>query len=430
MLVDTQDADLVGQLGLEPGQSRLAEVAEAGVVRPALRVVVVRHDGGPDAGRSPRAGRAPRPTPAPRRPCRPRRRGRCASRGSAPRRCPSRPCRRGVRPRPARPGRRCRATAAGRTSGCPVRRTPRPPGRAVRAPARPPRGRRRGAASGRPAPRGRRSARSTAGSASTSSSRFIWKENGVSSSTAGPGGQAAKISRWTRTIVGAVSPEPMTTILLMTPQPPPVRPGPPGRRRAGRGAGRAGRGRRRRTTRPSASGRRDSARSGPAAALVAVAPRHGGRDQGRDGDLRQLGRHVGDHNEWTMSRWWSRASAGRAFPSPSTAKLPSVPVDALVGPVGVPARGTACGHLVERARREVGRGKLRPAVVEGREALAERDPSAVHQGHAGHCAVPCRQRDDDVAAPRLPGGDRRPVPGQAQLLAATHRRSSAQVSVS
>ena len=100
----------------------------------------------------------------------------------------------------------------------------------------------------------------------------------------------------------------------------------------------------------------------------------------------------------------------RAGPG-SCRACPSMPS---CGQSGCQARNR-CGQLGDRLRREDRRGQLRPAVVERRVALAERDPPTVDEAHAGHPAVPCRQRDDDVAAPRLADRHRRPVPGQAQL---------------
>ena len=70
-------------------QPSLAHVAEARVVVAALGVVVVRDDGGAQAGRGTRGDRALRASAGPRRPCRSRRPGWSRRRASAPPRSPS-----------------------------------------------------------------------------------------------------------------------------------------------------------------------------------------------------------------------------------------------------------------------------------------------------------------------------------------------------
>ena len=218
----------------------------------------------------------------------------------------------------------------------------------------------------------------------TSSSRFIWNANGVSSMTAGPAGQAANTSRWTRTIVGAVSPEPITTRRLMRPPPRPARRGRAGRRPSGRAAGRAGRGRRRRSSEVVESGSSEAARSGPDRSASSVAD--GGREQDRHRDLREQRAGV-DLPQRVQDLLVVLAGEPRdGVPVGVLGGVGELRLDALrreAGePLAEPVAELGQGQPARHLRRELG-----PALLEGRVALAEPDPAAVDQRDGGDPAV-------------------------------------------
>ena len=149
----------------------------------------------------------------------------------------------------------------------------------------------------------------------TSSSRFIWNANGVSSITAGPGGQAANTSRCTLTMVGAVSPEPMTTMRLTGVPPRRVRPVGQCEQVGGHPVRLLGV---QVVVGADVAGHHDVGQllgCGRRPPRVVAVGRHGDREQCRNVDLPKSGRGSISHSDRRISRWCSRVSRGRARPS-------------------------------------------------------------------------------------------------------------------